>query len=287
GSVRTDNKYTAYENDKKFTGYELDASGLYYAGQRYYDGEVGRFVGVDPVPRDTPTKFLSDPQQLNFYSYARNNPLRYIDPEGESIRDYLAGTFNAFVSDLGFGLGRIDASNYGGRNKVDYASGQEAGDLAGMAAGAVSIVTGNAMGVTGAGATVLSGGTLALAGVPAMAGGLALSAYGVGVAGVSTYNFSQTMGNDDTFSRTAKHSKDQGHYPNLSESEVTDLVKSTKNNADIKVTVKDVKKYYYNTKTNDLFVNNPKNPTLFQPSKGIDYLRKAIKDDIAEGGWLK
>ncbi|MBI4992654.1 MAG: hypothetical protein HZC26_00755, partial [Candidatus Magasanikbacteria bacterium] len=47
GSVRTDNKYTAYENDKKFTGYELDASGLYYAGQRYYDGEVGRFVGVD------------------------------------------------------------------------------------------------------------------------------------------------------------------------------------------------------------------------------------------------
>ncbi|MBI4992748.1 MAG: hypothetical protein HZC26_01235, partial [Candidatus Magasanikbacteria bacterium] len=54
GSVRTDNKYTAYENDKKFTGYELDASGLYYAGQRYYDGEVGRFVGVDKSDENSP-----------------------------------------------------------------------------------------------------------------------------------------------------------------------------------------------------------------------------------------
>jgi len=49
GSVRLDNKYTAYENDKKFTGYELDASGLYYAGQRYYNSEIGRFMSVDPV----------------------------------------------------------------------------------------------------------------------------------------------------------------------------------------------------------------------------------------------
>ena len=42
GSVRTDTKPTAYENDKKFTGYELDSTGLYYAGQKYYTNDSSR-----------------------------------------------------------------------------------------------------------------------------------------------------------------------------------------------------------------------------------------------------
>ncbi|MBM3250058.1 MAG: hypothetical protein FJZ09_04340 [Candidatus Omnitrophica bacterium] len=60
-----------------FTGKELDSTGLYYYGARYYDAAIGRFITPDPVDQNYTT-----PQSLNRYSYCRNNPLRYIDPTG-------------------------------------------------------------------------------------------------------------------------------------------------------------------------------------------------------------
>jgi len=66
-----------------FTDHESDGeSGLIYANARYYHPVLGRFLAVDPASRDNPQKFLQDPQQLNAYSYVRNNPLNFIDPEG-------------------------------------------------------------------------------------------------------------------------------------------------------------------------------------------------------------
>ena len=66
----------------KFTGKELDSTGLYYYGARYYDPKIGRFITPDPIIQD-----LYDPQTLNSYTYCRNNPLRYIDPTGEAFGD--------------------------------------------------------------------------------------------------------------------------------------------------------------------------------------------------------
>jgi RHS repeat-associated protein len=75
----------------KFTGKERDAeSGLDYFGARYYASTLGRFTSVDPV-KITPGR-LRDPQQLNQYSYVRNNPLRFIDPDGEILQ--IAGDVN-------------------------------------------------------------------------------------------------------------------------------------------------------------------------------------------------
>ncbi|MEW6620620.1 MAG: RHS repeat-associated core domain-containing protein [bacterium] len=56
-----------------FTGKELDDSGLFYFGARYYDPALGRFITPDPVqiPAD------------NLYIYCANNPLTNIDPNGE------------------------------------------------------------------------------------------------------------------------------------------------------------------------------------------------------------
>ncbi|MBI4446208.1 MAG: hypothetical protein HY645_09905 [Acidobacteria bacterium] len=61
----------------KFTGKELDGSGLYFFGARYYDPLTGRFISPDPTIQK-----VYDPQDLNRYAYARNNPLRYVDPTG-------------------------------------------------------------------------------------------------------------------------------------------------------------------------------------------------------------
>ena len=63
------------------SGKERDTeSGLDYFGARYYSSNMGRFSSPDPSglyyadPRN--------PQSLNLYSYALNNPLRMIDPSG-------------------------------------------------------------------------------------------------------------------------------------------------------------------------------------------------------------
>ena len=71
---------------RKFTGKERDQeTGLDYFGARYYRANTGRFTTVDPVY--TWRENLLDPQRWNRYTYARNNPLRYIDPNGEQVAE--------------------------------------------------------------------------------------------------------------------------------------------------------------------------------------------------------
>lgn len=68
----------------KFTGQERDGeSNLDYFKARHFAYTMGRFVQVDPVAL-SPQK-MKDPQQLNMYSYGRNNPLRFVDPNGEEV----------------------------------------------------------------------------------------------------------------------------------------------------------------------------------------------------------
>lgn len=77
----------------KFSGKELDMSGFYYFGARYYDPVLGRFMSPDEyVPGGTP-------QCLNRYSYCGNNPVNSTDPSGN---DHV-GDFS--FSDLGDALG--------------------------------------------------------------------------------------------------------------------------------------------------------------------------------------
>jgi RHS repeat-associated protein len=72
---------------RKFTGKERDAeTGLDYFGARYYGSKIGRFTTVDPVY--TWRENLVDPQRWNRYAYGRNNPFRYVDPDGKVIFDY-------------------------------------------------------------------------------------------------------------------------------------------------------------------------------------------------------
>jgi len=69
GTVDVHHKYTSQELD--------DSTGLYFYGARYYDPALGRFISADTV-----IQTIRNPQSLNRYSYASNNPMRYIDPTG-------------------------------------------------------------------------------------------------------------------------------------------------------------------------------------------------------------
>jgi RHS repeat-associated protein len=61
-----------------FTGQEEDDElGFYNYKARLYDPVLGRFITPDSIVPD-----YSNPQSLNRYSYALNNPLRYTDPTG-------------------------------------------------------------------------------------------------------------------------------------------------------------------------------------------------------------
>ena len=65
-----------------FTGKERDSeSGLDNFGKRYDASSLGRFMTPDAFYKDS---HVGDPQSWNEYAYARNNPLRYVDPTGEN-----------------------------------------------------------------------------------------------------------------------------------------------------------------------------------------------------------
>lgn len=70
---------------RRFTNKERDQeTALDYFGARYHRSLTARFTTVDPVQV---TASLVDPQRWNRYSYARNNPLRYVDHQGLYVFD--------------------------------------------------------------------------------------------------------------------------------------------------------------------------------------------------------
>jgi RHS repeat-associated protein len=91
---------------EKFTGKELDPeTGLYYYGARYLDPKTSRWLSGDPAMGEYfPVAPVNDeakkrngnlPGQggvfnyvnLHAYHYAGNNPVKYVDPDGEKSRD--------------------------------------------------------------------------------------------------------------------------------------------------------------------------------------------------------
>ncbi len=124
GSLRIDWRYGSFDEQRKFAGHEYDRdTDLSYMEARYYNGSIGRFISQDPaflaVGDDKKLKeitnleretYLANPQYLNSYSYATNNPLKYTDPQGEFI-DTLADL--AFI---GYDLYKVGQAWYQGES---------------------------------------------------------------------------------------------------------------------------------------------------------------------------
>jgi RHS repeat-associated protein len=85
-----------------FTGKDRDGeTGLDYFIARYYSGAQGRFTSTDPLnipnlQQLAPEKFAkvtANPQNWNAYTYAHNNPLAKLDPDG-FLTIVVPGTWN-------------------------------------------------------------------------------------------------------------------------------------------------------------------------------------------------
>ena len=115
GETRVEQEGTSgHKPDYGFTGKEEDKeSGLHYFGARFYKALIGRFTQPDPVALYNPEKHLDDPQQLNMYSYARNNPITFNDPTGLETSVYIEKSNSADGYKATFGHSFIEISRDG------------------------------------------------------------------------------------------------------------------------------------------------------------------------------
>ena len=78
GSELDDGGAIARDNTIGYTGHRFDSDlDLVYAGARYYDPMIGRFLSMDPVGFQEESV-----HSFNKYSYGNNNPYKYMDPDG-------------------------------------------------------------------------------------------------------------------------------------------------------------------------------------------------------------
>jgi RHS repeat-associated protein len=85
-------------NHYRFSGKERDSEdGLDDFGARYYGSSMGRWATPDPANFGA---HRGNPQSFNAYSYAYNDPLSLIDPDGLEPVKAQAGTISGFAQDM-------------------------------------------------------------------------------------------------------------------------------------------------------------------------------------------
>ena len=132
-------KQTVTQNDIDlrygYCGHEmLNEFGLINMTGRIYDPEIGRFISCD--------NFVQQPdntQNFNRYTYCLNNPMKYVDPDGEN---WLVIAKIAAVAACAYGGGAVANNGQMNPTKWNYSSvGTYLGMGLGLATGAIAITT--------------------------------------------------------------------------------------------------------------------------------------------------
>jgi RHS repeat-associated protein len=148
GTADPNNNIFGVQTERGFTAHEhLDELGLVHMNGRVYDPLLGRFMTPDSIVQNVGL------QGFNRYSYAINNPLGYVDPNGHCFECFAIGAIiggtvaaiasggdfaaifeGAFIGGISGGLGGL-----AGAGVSTLISGQVvAGAVGGAVAGAVS-----------------------------------------------------------------------------------------------------------------------------------------------------
>ena len=102
-----------------FTGHVKDeATGLHYAGARYYSSAFGRWTTTDPILREqSPAKLLKDGKvrafSMSAYNYSFNNPVKFKDETGEYPTPWDIADFGAAAHSIYQAVQNPSASNIG------------------------------------------------------------------------------------------------------------------------------------------------------------------------------
>ena len=124
------------ENPFTYAGYWYDSeTGLYYLMARYYNPVNGRFLSEDPA-RDG----------YNWYVYCDNNPIIYIDPNGEWLHLAIGAVVGAAISGISSAIyqyAKYDKVDFG-KTAIAVVGGAISGTLAATGAGLVVQIAGNA-----------------------------------------------------------------------------------------------------------------------------------------------
>lgn len=144
GGRTTNQGYSVADNVRqKFAGSERDAeTNLDFMQARYYSSTMGRFTSVDPT---LGSMDVTNPQTFNRYTYALNNPLAYIDPDGlealkigryEDLTDEQKRLFQTYVDkNYAKQIGDGDAAKFAANlfnQSADVANGVTQGGAAGL-----------------------------------------------------------------------------------------------------------------------------------------------------------
>ncbi|MDF2947575.1 MAG: wapA 1 [Bacillales bacterium] len=96
GNILSQTGILAETNPIRYAGYYYDSETKhYYLKARYYDPVNGNFQSLDPHPGDS-----DDLLSQNGYTYAANNPVMMVDPDGDMPWFILVGISNAIKAGL-------------------------------------------------------------------------------------------------------------------------------------------------------------------------------------------
>jgi RHS repeat-associated protein len=159
GSTRVNQQFGATFNEQKqYIGQYTDPeTNLSYLQARYMNSTNGQFLSEDPVFLGDPrSQTLTEPQSLNSYSYANDNPITKEDPSGRFVPEAIVGAVAGSV--IAVDLQAVEDLNSGhpsglGTYFADAAGGAVAGGLIGLTDGASLLASmtlyGPAAGVAG------------------------------------------------------------------------------------------------------------------------------------------